>query len=225
MRKLQRISAFFLAIILMLGLSATAYAHDVPQMDRKGTIAVTMKSGDQTVGGGSLTIYRVGKVHEDDGNYTFQPAGKFADCGESFETVESPALAGRLANYADQKKLTGVTKTIESDGTVTFSDLELGLYLLVQHKAAGGYSKVVPFLVTLPYMESNGEYAYSVDAGPKVELKPNPESTTPPNQPTESTLPQTGQLNWPIPILAVLGLLMFAVGWFLWSGKRRPDEK
>ena len=29
------------------------------------------------------------------------------------------------------------------------------------------------------------------------------------------TLPQTGQLNWPIPFMACSGVLLFAVGWVL----------
>ena len=26
-------------------------------------------------------------------------------------------------------------------------------------------------------------------------------------------LPQTGQLNWPIPVMAISGMLLFAFGW------------
>ncbi|MCD8161542.1 MAG: peptidase [Clostridiales bacterium] len=41
----------------------------------------------------------------------------------------------------------------------------------------------------------------------------------------ESTLPQTGQLNWPVPVLAVCGLVLFAVGWRLRaSGGKETDE-
>lgn len=35
-----------------------------------------------------------------------------------------------------------------------------------------------------------------------------------------SKLPQTGMLNWPVPVLAGIGLLCFMVGW----GKRQKDE-
>lgn len=30
-----------------------------------------------------------------------------------------------------------------------------------------------------------------------------------------SSLPQTGQLNWPVPVLAVSGVVLFAFGWAL----------
>lgn len=226
MRKLQKLSAFLLAAMLVLGLSIPAYAHDYVQMDKKGTITITMHMGDTAVGGGTLTLYRVGEVREDDGNYTFQPTGDFASCGESFENVTSAALADRLAKYATDQKLTGVTKSIDKDGKVTFTDLEVGLYLFVQNKAASGYNKADPFLVSLPYIQDNGQYSYNVDASPKVELEKEPEPTTPPpTKPHEPTLPQTGQLNWPIPVLAVLGLLLFTAGWLMRFGQRKADEK
>ena len=31
----------------------------------------------------------------------------------------------------------------------------------------------------------------------------------------QTGLPQTGQLNWPVPVLAVSGVLLFAAGWVL----------
>ncbi|MCD8017514.1 MAG: hypothetical protein LUE97_06945 [Oscillospiraceae bacterium] len=36
----------------------------------------------------------------------------------------------------------------------------------------------------------------------------------------EPDIPQTGQLNWPVPLLAVCGLLLFALGWVLKCGKK-----
>lgn len=226
MRKLQRLSAFLFAAILVLGLSIPVYAHDYVQMDKKGTITITMHVGDTAVGGGTLTMYRVGEVRENDGDYEFQPAGDFVSCGEPFEDVTSPTLADSLAKYASDKKITGVTNDINMDGSVTFTDLEVGLYLFVQNKAASGYNKADPFLVTLPYMQGNEQYSYNVDASPKVELEKEPESTTPPPaKPHEPTLPKTGQLNWPIPVLAVLGLLLFTAGWLMRFGQRKADEK
>ena len=36
-----------------------------------------------------------------------------------------------------------------------------------------------------------------------------------PDNPVMSSLPQTGQLNWPVPVLACSGVLLFAAGWVL----------
>lgn len=36
-------------------------------------------------------------------------------------------------------------------------------------------------------------------------------------------LPQTGQLNWPVPVMAAAGLTLFAVGWVLCFGRRKES--
>lgn len=218
---IRRILALVSVLALLGCLSITAYAHDVPDMERKGSIEITMTYDGDPVPGGTLTLYRVGEVCENDGNYSFEPTGDFADCGESFEDVQSSTLAGDLAEYARDEKITGTTRTVSDDGTVQFTDLELGLYLVVQNKAAKGYNAVSPFLVTVPKM-TDGKYVYDVDATPKMGgLTPTkPTETTGSTTPTDKKLPQTGQLNWPVPMLAVVGMLLFAAGWVLRFGKR-----
>lgn len=203
-----------LMAVLLLCLCPAALAHDVPDLSRTGSLKITMRFDGAAVPGGSLTLYRVGEVSEDGGNYSFIPTGDFADCGYAFSDVESAALARALANYA--AGLTNPAKTtlaIGSDGAVAFEDLELGLYLLVQQTAAEGYNAAAPFLVTVPRFE-NGAFVYEVDASPKVELeKAEPTPTPPPT--TDDKLPQTGQMNWPVPVMAMSGACLFTVGWTL----------
>ena len=43
----------------------------------------------------------------------------------------------------------------------------------------------------------------------------NPDNPVSPGRPDTPVLPQTGQLNWPIPVLACSGVLLFAAGWVL----------
>lgn len=38
-------------------------------------------------------------------------------------------------------------------------------------------------------------------------------------------LPQTGQMNWPVPVLAVLGLGMFFAGWMLRFRRKKQNER
>ena len=58
-----------------------------------------------------------------------------------------------------------------------------------------------------------------------------PTGTTKPTGPTESTtkpeeLIDTGQLNWPVPVFSVAGLLLFSIGWAMLNlGKREEEEK
>lgn len=217
-----------LALCLLCGMLTllccvpTAYAQT-------GSITVTMKIEKSVSYSGSLTLYRVGKVSET--GDSFVPTGKFTACGDSFGdiTVNSADLAKDLADWAEkQSSLSQTTKQLtKQSGTtyaVTFDNLEVGLYLLVQKNPATGYNKVSPFLVTIPY-----EGEYHVDAASKTELEKEPTPTTAPTTPTSTTpgskLPQTGQLNWPIPVLVILGMVLFAAGWALRFRKREDDAQ
>lgn len=220
----KRCMMLFFAFLLFCSMSVTVYAHKAPDTSKEGSIMVTMTYENKAVPGGMLTLYKVGNVKEEDGNYSFVLTDDFADSHVSLENIQSDQLAKTLATFASDKKMTGTTKKIENDGSVTFPNLELGLYLLVQTDAASGYHSADPFLVSVPMYE-DGTYLYDVDGTPKVELEKRPTPTTPssPTTPSIPTLPQTGQLNWPIPILAILGLMMFSVGWILRFGRKRDN--
>jgi LPXTG-motif cell wall-anchored protein len=37
-------------------------------------------------------------------------------------------------------------------------------------------------------------------------------------------LPQTGQLNWPIPAMAIAGAVLLVLGWILLAGRKRAGH-
>ncbi len=217
MKKLLSVS---ILILFLAALCTPAFAHDAPDLSRTGSITITMVKDGQPVKGGQLSLYRVGEVYNDgDENYAFIPTGDFLDCGEDFSAPDS-AQAARLRDYAKKEKIDPLAKaTIDETGAAVFPGLELGLYLVVQNKAASGYAKVDPFLVSVPYM-FEGSYVYDVSANPKTDLEQEPEPTKP--KPDDS-LPQTGQLQWPVPVLACGGMALFAAGWAL-TRKGKKDE-
>lgn len=241
MQKKKRLLSicFVFALLCALCLSAHA-AVDVPDESKTGTIRVTMLYNNQPVSGGTLSVYRVGDIHEDDGNYTFVLAEKFAGSNVTWteETLGEPEVAKALSEYAAKNSIAAdKTGTIGGDGKAALDGLALGLYLVKQEQPAAGYQCAEPFLVTVPYLEKE-TYLYDVDTTPKVEpLKVAP--TDPPSSDTQTTvveaqpstvpqtgtLPQTGQLNWPIPVLVVLGLIFFSFGWFLRFGRKDRNEK
>lgn len=273
----KRLAAVLAALTLLVWCAAPAFALEVVDLSRTGSIKVSLYDSEtsEAVGGGTLTLYRVAKVQKDNANLSFVYTNGFEDCGVELGDLSEGELAGQLA---EKIAATAESTTVEiSDfGTAEFGDLEVGLYLVVQTTAAENYNVINPFLVSVPIQE-NGSYVYDVDALPKVgtaaKKTPNPPDTpdTPdtPDKPDEENpntpvapgpdnpdgwvlgangekiylnpeapspdnpnghvmgahgLPQTGQLNWPIPVLAVTGVVLVAAGIKLKKGTRK-DEK
>lgn len=280
----KQLAALALTLLLCAVPASTAFAaHPAPDLSREdGSIYAAMNYDGQPVGGGSLTLYRVGDVQESDGDYSFVLTEEFAGgsallpdnevkrYGEGEGEISYSDLAADLAAHASANGLSGTTVTIGNDGKIEFTGLKMGLYLIVQNTPADGFEAISPFLVSLPmymevYNEESGEteesYIYQVNVESKMsELTKKPEPTTPeggsdpapgthtdtpvdtpedtttvttdtnvdttviptvPAVPDPGQLPQTGQLNWPVPVLAALGLCLILAGWVLRSGGQR----
>lgn len=205
-----------LALLFLLALPLPAAAQPVPDESRNGhcSITVSMTYKGKAVRGGTLALYKVGDVTGDGGNYSFVPVKEIQADIPEFGDIESPDLAGKLCKL--ESKLTPVTdlpKKVGEDGNATFSDLTFGLYLVVQKTAASGYGKTAPFLVSVPYLYAD-EYQYDVTSQPKTDLEREVKPTAPPSPGGGKKLPQTGQLWWPVPVLACAGLGCIAVGLF-----------
>ena len=225
----RRICSLLLILALVCAMALPVSAHEVPDATRLGSISIAMTHQGEPVPGGSLTLYRVADVVSDDGDYLFRYTADFAECTIPVTELNSADLPRALADIAEAKKLQGSTLTLDEDGKVKFSDLQIGLYLLVQEEAAPGFKKVNPFLVSVP-QNDDGHYIYDVDTAPKNLPGPEDEPTTPPPPPPPPAvpdgpdLPQTGQLNWPVPVLAVLGMLLVTAGVVLCTTEKRRER-
>lgn len=229
MKFVKRLSTLLLALSLGAAVALPAYAHEVPDPSRTGSIRFSMLYDGSAVGGGSLTLHRVGDVAEEDGNYTFTLTEAYAASGADLTDLTDTALAAGLADYTTANGIAGEEVTIGSDGTAAADGLALGLYLVMQDQPAEGYEPIAPFLVSVPmWDETAGAYLYTVDAAPKLGglTKTPPAATAAPAKPdagdpdtvttiAAATLPQTGQLNWPVPVLTLAGLLLMLAGWYL----------
>lgn len=217
---LRRIMNIVLAALMLSGMSLCVLAAEVPDPTENGTITLNMEVDGEGIPGGMLALYRVGEISESDGNYFYVLTEEFTPSGQSLEDIRSSTLPGALADYTIFMELAPCQETaVDETGHAVFENVEPGLYLIIQTKPADGFNPVNSFLVS---MTSYGDH---VDATPKMsdlipEETTQPTETTPP-KPSEPTLPQTGQLNWPIPVLVTLGLGLFLLGWILCFGKRK----
>lgn len=211
-----------------------------------GSLRVTMLTASgQPVPGGQLKLYLLARALHSD--YTgdkleleadYLPVASQLSLTNEGLSVEVPTggtqadsnnaqTAKKLAEYLQEQ---GVAPTasgaVDETGNALFENLTLGLYLVVQSDAdaATGYYPVMPFLVTVPGRQPNGYLDYAVDAAPKMQPidpkpTPKPDGEVPNQPPVTGILPQTGQLNWPVPVLAVSGMVLFLLGWW-WNRKQ-----
>ena len=208
--KMRTLLLFLLAACLLAGAALAAPGLDVTRL---GSIRVTVRdtATQSPVPGGTLTLYPVASLSEEDGNELLTYNDAFAACGVPVASLLEQLPADALADYAAQQKLSGTTLAVDAEGTAVFSDLPVGLYLVVQTAPARNREAIRPFLVSLPQRVGDTR-VYDVDASPKLGTT-NPKPSAPPAVPPADRLPQTGQLWWPVPLLAVLGLLCIALGW------------
>ena len=225
MRIFQRITSLWIALLLLIVPEALA----APQIDRDqtGSITVQIVCKGEAVSGGSITIFRVASLDE---ALRFQPVEEFADVKVDLNEKLSAAKIRTLAEFAEARKVKGQTVSIGSDGRAEFSDLKTGLYLVMQQEESEGYLPIKPFVVSVP-MVINEQCYYDVDASPKTETSSIPTDPTDPTEPSKPSvpeppgLPQTGQTNWPVPVLTVMGLILLLTGAVLCFGKGRRGHE
>lgn len=186
---IRRLTGLLFAVMLILGMRLT-----VDAAQRDGSIQVWLDAGELPVTNGAMSLYQVGKPVTDG----YQIVEGFGGGIVRQEDAVSPLLAQWLAESAGE---TGWTVNLDVDGNVTFSNLEDGLYLILQTERMDGFHPVEPFLVEI-----------SPEAGRLVRVRPKTE-------PIIADNPQTGQ---PIaPLLGAMGLVASGVGLYLCVDSKR----
>lgn len=186
----------------------------------EGEDCVTLKNGSISAADGVLTYYEVAALT--DGAYVY--AEDFSAYTVSRARLSGAELAETLADFTEQNTFTGVSAAVDTEGKVTFDDLELGVYLIVQTEKSTGFDVISPFIVTVP-LETDGIWVYDVDAAPKLTVSNSSSTPDDPDDTDEPDLPQTGQLNCPVSALALCGLVSFAGGWKLTFGTRKDQDE
>ena len=212
--------ALFLAWTFPLA-AAAADPDEFPDLDRLGSITATFTYYDKTSGktlpvsGGNS---EVADVVIDNGfrfvlDPRFESAGELPATSEELDSANSE-LAAKMAKIAAAYDFDIAPVGMDSGGTVSFSDLKVGLYLVMQAGRGTGDSKfeIAPFLVSIPYHNPDGTWNYDVSAQSKpitITWYP-PESPDKPVKPRK--LPQTGQLWWPVMALGAAGMAFILAG-------------
>lgn len=214
---MKKTGILILILVLVLNcLSMTAFAHEIPDLTQNGTITLTITYDEKELDGGELQLYRVGDIQDVNGDFSFVLTEAFGSTPLTADDLNDATLPDELAKNLPQTP--DATAKIEN-GKASFANVVPGLYLVYQKTATSGYKAMKPFLISMPNFV-DGKYVTDIIAEPKVGLE-----TVPPTVVTQPSLPQTGQLNWPIPVLAALGLALVVVGIVLRNRKKATYEE
>lgn len=229
MKNIHRILCF-LGTVLALMLCAVpvnAAKGTTADLDltKKGSITLTLKDSDgNAMTGGFLDCIQVAEIADIGGETTYLLTNGFQNTDVFLEDFldgkQSAASLAEELNGAVPADAYKIASRPDKTGTVTFSNRELGLYLIRQRAKSGYYESITPFVVTVP-MNSDSGWVYDVTASPKVG------TVTPKDTAYKSVrrLPQTGQLNWPVPVLAVSGIALFSLGWAMTKDKHEKEHR
>lgn len=185
MRRMLRL-LMLSAIMLMTPMKASAEAW--------GSVQVKLDTGDMPVINGGVSLYQVGtKVEE---GYRIREG--FGGGIVHQEDADSDKLAQWLAESAVEN---GISLLLDADGQAVFSDLEAGLYMLVQTERIDGFYPIYPILFTIPEEEQWDVNIYREPV------------------PVVTEIPKTGQSV--IPFLGILGMVLSSAGLLICAGKNR----
>ena len=157
-----------------------------------------------------VSVYQVSK-QDAQGNFEF--ASGFEECTLDIDNSPDSNLEN-LKTYAKTNAEPLFTKTTDSTGKFTLTNLDLGTYLLVQENMTDDIT-MQTMLISVPELTVENGLKYEVTAKPKILNKEivdqNNSSKT--ELVKDSQLPYTGVLNWPIPVLVIAGIAIFCVAW------------
>ncbi len=224
------ISVLFIVVLAIISLTnITALADELPDLSARGTIKITMKKDGKAVPGGEFEIYHIANISESNRSLKYAFTNDFKSCTISLDNIESNEFASAMESYIKCNKISGIKMNVADNGIAEFTQLDSGIYFIMQNEAAKGYNKANSFTVSLPSYE-NGNYNYTVDANPKFNFSGTENTTLPttvkPAKPTDTNLPKTGQLNLPVPILLTTGICMLVFGLVIrFSGRKEKNEE
>ena len=165
---LRKLLSIVLAVwvLLMLSIPAAAQSFDV---DRLGSVSVTlMDQVEKTpISGAELSLYYVASVEQTANHdliYTFTKA--FENCGCA---LADPKLSVKLEAFVQEHAIPAERLVTDARGSVSFANLPLGLYFVMQTNTVAGYAPCTSFLVTVRNYDTSG-YVYDVNASPKTDI-------------------------------------------------------
>jgi LPXTG-motif cell wall-anchored protein len=238
-KRIKKLILAFAAIMVLMSstnVMAAAYTDSMPDLiSSTGSLKVVYQySGESVINidGAEIDVIQVADVTVSDGSVHYELLPEFESTGitlDGMSTEQSIEAASTLDSLAAKSVHQGSKKVTDSQGSVTFDNVPVGMYLVRQTGASGtaqNYEYFDPFLVMVPEKDpGSASWIYDVTTQPKSETKrlstptPTPTTTTTvtktPGNPTNTTTgktessPKTGDSSH---VMFYAGLLLISGG-------------
>lgn len=171
-KRISALTALLLGLAMLLSIfSNTAFAYERIDTGAGTSLTVSFTENGTGIEGTAFRLYRVADVSD---AVTFSLTGAFSGAAVSLEGVENAGtwsdMALTLLAYAEANGIEPVSSAVTAgDGSVTFSGLSVGLYLLAgDAKVVGDYAYApAPTMILLPTLQEDDTWDY----GPTAEVK------------------------------------------------------
>ena len=181
---LKRCGVVLLALLFCVPLLLSAAAAEdreaqIPDsgidLRHKGSVRVLVKDAEgNPVPGGSLQLFLVAEIAEgEEGKQVHTLTKAFSGWdGTADDLIFDRTCADSLAAYVENNRTESIASADNTEGSVSFTDMTPGVYLVRQNVPADGYEAMLPFLVFLPVLQ-DGRIVYDIEASPKpVVMRP-----------------------------------------------------
>lgn len=228
-RKKKGITLSLVLFLLFSVYSVTAFAAE----SDSGKFAIDVDlnvPNSEAVYDTQVWLYHVAAAEVDEtGNLHMEPMELFQDL--EFDNLTEERTPILLVQVCERLQQPGSVPDAEmnlapngvqrpgADGMIHFHDLDAGVYLLVKWGSAEPVDlDMLPTLVYLPsYHHESDRWEHTATVVPKFDWQPD--GPVHPEQPDNQTsavpdtkLPQTGMVQWPIPVLVLAGLVCIVIG-------------
>ena len=159
----------YLIVLLLLLIIPTYAQADIVDFNKKGTITIELiESTDNTkVSDAEITIYKLANATEVDNNLSFKYIDELKDCNVNITDLKE--VTTELNDCIKDKVLPSYNLITDTNGTVKFNNLDLGLYLVKEKKVPDKYSSFDPFLLMIP-MQIDNSWTYDIVSNPKTDI-------------------------------------------------------
>lgn len=222
----KKLATVLMCAVILFALPLSAYARrPLVDQNQKGSISMDIMYDGKPVVGGTWTLYHVADIdYDDDGNLIWVKTEIFKGFPGDFNTMDLTVDSPGMRAYIEANDIWYGIEKYPDNGKLVYSDLTPGLYYICQWHNAPGFYRSGAFYITLPFFDGE-KYIYDIEADIKTQIYPDGQNypTPPPSGPTPPpTIPDTGIVQWPVPVFAMCGIMLFAFGWYQFrKGERK----